>query len=48
MSAGRTDACAGKVPWWKRVLRALRVSVRPGKSWRKLVSYVGIEGRIKF
>lgn len=44
---GRTEG-AMRVPWWKKVLRALRVSVRPGKTLKEPIKEVWIKGRIEF
>ena len=35
-------------PFWKRLLSSLRVAVRPGKSARKPVSYVGVRAKADF
>ena len=35
-------------PFWKRLLSSLRVVMKPGKSARKPVSYVGIKAKADF
>ena len=45
---GRTGRTAEKVPLWKRILRAVRVSVRPGKTLKEPIKEVWIKGRIEF
>ena len=35
-------------PWWVRLLSSLRISIKPGKSFKRPVSYVGVTGRVEF
>ena len=37
-----------KRPWWQRLLASLRISLKPGKSWRRPVSSVWLKGGIEF
>lgn len=39
---------AEKVPLWKKILRALRVSVKPGKTLKEPIREVWIKGKIEF
>ena len=35
-------------PWWLRLLRSLRISIKPGKSWKRPVGYIGVTGKVDF